>query len=1322
YTIEKEGTVSVGVKVEGADGKLTTFNGDGINGILHVVDTNIPGTVATGTGIEIPAGYHLVKTTINDKDATAKDVANVKVPDGNTNIIYIIAKNPPKVVDGIVTSKVVTSTGKVVVTQHNVNGPNASAVGDNVPAGGLIYTPNKGWKVTKVTVDGKDVTPSYDKTTGSYTIPGMKVTKSPQHIVWTVAQEKGNVTDTVKTEDGTIVVPTKTTEGTTGDDIASTATAYTNVPGYHVVGLTVNGETVKPNKDGKYEVPAMKYNDGTQNVVWTVAKNAPTPVKKYTTKITVTTPNGTEVPGIPAKTVETPAGDTVTGTGITVPKGYKIVKVTVDNKPVEPIATTGNANVPAITHTEANHTVHYTIEKEGTVSVGVKVEGADGKLTTFNGDGINGTLHVVDTNLPGTVATGTGIEIPAGYHLVKTTINDKDATAKDVANVKVPDGNTNIIYIIAKNPPKVVDGIVTSKVVTSTGKVVVTQHNVNGPNGSVVGDNVPASGLTYTPNKGWKVTKVTVDGNEVTPSYDKTTGSYTIPGMKVTKAPQHIVWTVTENTPAVVKGKVWVKVVNDTTGQTVVDNHMVDNGNVGETATGTSYTPTGKSKIAYVTVNGTKVPLSAIPHLTITDGNTNIVYHLENPTTPPTPAVKTGKVWVKVVNDTTGQTVVDNHMVDNGNVGETATGTSYTPTGKSKIAYVTVNGTKVPLSAIPHLTIADGNTNIVYHLENPAPVIEHGNVTDTVQTTDGTIVVPTKTTQGVTGDNISAGATAYTNVPGYHVVGLTVNGTSVQPNANGTYSVPAMTYNNGTQKVVWIVAKDQAPKPEVNKGNVTIEVKTTTGEVLVPTTTVGSGDVGSTINSGLGYNPIKGYHLVGTTVDGVSEGDVSISKVTLKDGTIKIVYTVAKDQTTPVNPPTPVVKTGSVTVKVVNTNGQTVVGEHTVDSGNVGNAVTGDGYTPENGNKIVKITVNGVSVKSLSGLKITDGVTHIVYTIGNETPVNPPTPAVKTGSVTVKVVNTNGQTVVGEHTVDSGNVGDTVTGDGYTPENGNKIIKITVNGVPVKSLSGLKITDGVTHIVYTIGNETPVNPPTPVIKTGSVTIKVVNTDGQTIVGQHTVDSGNVGDTVTGDGYTPEAGNKIIKITVNGIPVKSLSGLKITDGVTHIVYTIGKNTPDHNNGGTTTPGQGTDHNNGGTTTPGQGTDHNNGGTTTPDHGTDHNNGGTTTPGQGTNHNNGGTTSSNDGINQNNDGINQNNDGINQNNDGTTSSNSTNNSNSSNSGNTIPLVTSNNHASAKVATLPDTGLNNSKSSKTADEAAGIAGLLGALGLALFLRKKK
>ncbi|MGL4449660.1 MAG: hypothetical protein ACRCTZ_00540, partial [Sarcina sp.] len=583
--------------------------------------------------------------------------------------------------------------------------------------------------------------------------------------------------------------------------------------------------------------------------------------------------------------------------------------------------------------------------------------------------------------------------------------------------------------------------------------------------------------------------------------------------------------------------------------------------------TGTNYTAPEGTHITSVTVNGKTVPVSAIPNLTIPNGDANIVYHIANnkPVAP-----KTGNVVVSV-------------QTQDGKVlytGPTHSGTVDTNISAGDTAYVNqpgyhvvglqVNGETISVSStgafeVPAMKYNDGTQNVVWIVaKNEAPVKpvqSTGKVSVTVQTTTGETLVPTKTTEGTTGTQVSASDVGFTPIKGYHLVKVTVDGNDSTADKVAGIDFP----KNSTTNIVWVVAKDAAPvKPAVKTGKVTVTVKTENGEILVPTTTQ-SGDAGTTISNGLEFNPIKGYHLVGTTVDGVSKGVSSISSVTLTDGTTNIVYTVAKDQT----PVKPQVQTGNVKVEVITTDNQILVPSHEVASGDVGTEISnGLGFNPIKGYHLVGTTINGVSQGNVSISKITlaNGTTEIIYTVAKDSepvkPTEPTKPQVQTGNAIVKVVTSTGEVITPEHEVCSGNVGTDVTGDTITAPKGYHISQITVNGVAVKSVDGLKLTNGTTKIVYTITKDTepvkPTEPTKPQVQTGNATVKVVTSTGEVITPEHEVCSGNVGTDVTGDTITAPKGYHISQITVNGVAVKSVDGLKLTDGTTKIVYTITKN--------------------------------------------------------------------------------------------------------------------------------------------------------------------
>ncbi|MGL4762345.1 MAG: hypothetical protein ACRCWG_12935, partial [Sarcina sp.] len=1010
-----------------------------------------------------------------------------------------------------------------------------------------------------------------------------------------------------------------------------------------------------------------------------------------------------------------------TDSGIVVPKGYHVAaKNTLNGKDIK-VTTTINkdgqtiANIPASEIGKDGSNIVYTIQKNVPVTVKVVTVDAKGNAVpaneqvpakTTNGVVVNDKDATPVQSGSATDAinsTDSGIVVPKGYHVAaKNTVNGKDikvtTTTKDgqtIANIpasEIGKDGSNIVYTITKDAT-ITKGV-TVKVVTvdANGNPVPTKEQV--PTTTVSGikvtdaaghvqtglptDKIDSTDSGIVVPKGYHVAaKNTLNGKDIKVTTTTNKDGQTIaniPASEIGKDGSNIVYTITKDAPKTGKVVVNVNIVDgkDTSKvlSTPVKGLEVQSGDVG-------------------TAISNKADLGNIPG--VPKG-----YHLVGTTTLTKPEGSNATL---------------------GKDGETVTG-----------------------------AIADGTTEITYHIAKDAPVVNPpvkpetpkvGNVVVTINEvgSNGQVVkvlVNQKTTVKEVKEGTAITRSNYTDVnsvvpKGYHLVSSSIvnaTGGNGSVSKDGTVSGSV---GNGTTQIVYNIEKD-APvvnppvKPETPKvGNVVVTINEvgSNGQVVKvlvnQETTVKEVKEGTAITNS-NYTDVnsvvpKGYHLVSSSIANATGGNGSVSKDgtvsgSVGNGTTQIVYNIEKDAPVvnpPVKPvnPTPVQKTGKVTVKVVDNNGNVVVKQHTVTEGNVGGTVTGTGYTPEKGSHIVGITINGKEVKVVPDMKIPDGTTHIVYTIAKDpTPVNP-TPVQKTGKVTVKVVDNNGNVVVKQHTVTEGNVGGAVTGTGYTPEKGSHIVGITINGKEVKVVPDMKIPDGTTHIVYTIAKDpTPVNP-TPVQKTGKVTVKVVDNNGNVVVRQHTVTEGNVGGAVTGTGYTPEKGSHIVGITINGKEVKVVPNMKIPDGTTHIVYTIAKdptpakpNTGDGSNTDSTPIAQ-----------PNTGDGNNTDSTPIVQPNTGDGNNTDSTPIVQPNTGDGDNTDSTPIVQPN-----------------TNNGDSTNSTPIVNNNNKIPVVSVNNKGVAKVDTLPDTGISNAIPSNAAKDAAGIAGLLGIIGLGFLFKRKK
>ncbi|MFR5266056.1 hypothetical protein, partial [Clostridium sp.] len=858
YHIEKDITDKVYVDVKTETGTIITPS--------HEVASGVPGSKISVEMPNIPSEYHIEKVLVNGKVIEPDAKGQYELPNtlsNNTNtevddhIEVIVAKTPTTTVEEKYQDGTSVVPNKTTV---NLQGTKVNT--------GLPELPS-GYKVIKVTVNGQEVPESE--------VPTVQSAKD-QTIVYTIGKVS---TDTVKVvdESNNQIGSTVSKTGVSGTETGLKTPTIPN--GYHIINVTDNGKVITTG------VPS-KFTDNNQNIVYHIAKDVTTTVKEVYSNGEPVTPSVTTTNNIGAKV----------NTGLPeLPKGYQVVKVTVNGQEVT------QSEVPS-TQGSKDQVIIYTIGKQPTDTI---------KVINEKGIQVGKTISVT-----GDTGSKTGLEVPTipnGYHVVSEIINGKEGTG-------VPstfgDSNTNIIYNIAPNVKDETYG----SVVTDSGKILVPVTPLNqgepGTKATVQMPNIP---------EGYKIVKVTINKTEVVPSEN---GKYEV--------------TYDNNVSKEVDNKIVITVkhipVQDTIkvmeGSKVISTTKTKEGMPGEdTGIQTPNIPNGYH-IDKITVDGNTV--TNVPK-TFGDSNQTIIYHLTenkvndikadvvtesgqplvNNTTvaegPEGSDVTCNKTEIpegyhlvkveyngKVISSTTGGKVIymlpdtiptgkagqltyvvaKNTSTVNikvvggpepyshttsGTVGSNITGeTPIIPKGY-KVTNITVNGHTVSEKDLPK-TYGNKTYNIVYHVTK----IPTGDIQQTVVTTDGTVIEkPTVVASGEVGNSITV--KPYTPPEGYHIVKVEIDGKELttQEEKDLIHNLPNTINSPKTEVVKYVIAKDTTPSV-AQKGTIIIKVvdqqnisvvpeKTYTGTVgdktpnMVPT--IPNGDTLQKITSGQ-VTPVSG--------------------------------------------------------------------------------------------------------------------------------------------------------------------------------------------------------------------------------------------------------------------------------------------------------------------------------------------------------------------------------------------------------------------------------------------------------------------------------
>jgi PKD repeat protein len=616
---------------------------------------------------------------------------------------------------GAVTSYLFPSvtTNKTISATFAINTYTITATNDTfgavIPAGittvnygatpTYTITPNTGYHVQDVLVNGTSV-----GAVTSYLFPSVTTNKT---ISATFAINTYTITATNDTF-GAV-----TPAGITTVNYGATPT-YTITPntGYHVQDVLVNGTSV--GAVTSYLFP---------NVTTNKTISATFAINTYTITPSIIGGNGAVSPATPL-TVNYGATPIFNFTPNT---GYHLFNVTVNGTAVTP---SGNSyTFPAVT---TNKTIVGSFAID-TFTITPSIVGGNGAISPATPLTVNYGATSIFNFTPNT-----------GYHLFNVTVNGTAVT---------PTGNSYTFPAVTTN--KTIVGSFAIDTFTITPSIV-------GGNGAVS----PATPLTvnygatpifnFTPNTGYHLFNVTVNGTAVTPSGN----SYTFPAVTTNKT---IVGSFAIDTftitPSIVGGN---GAISPATVQTV---------NYGDTPI-FNFTPNTGYHLFNVTINGTAVTPAGNSYTfpAVTTNKTIIGSFTINTYT------------ITATNDTFG--AVTPAGVTTVNYGDTPTYT-ITPNTGYHVQDVLVNGTSV--GTVTSYLFPSVTTNKTI---SATFAINTYTITPSILRANGTVSPATVQT-------VNYGATPifnFTPATGYHLDTVTVNGTAVTPIGN-SYTFPAVTTN-----------------------------------------------------------------------------------------------------------------------------------------------------------------------------------------------------------------------------------------------------------------------------------------------------------------------------------------------------------------------------------------------------------------------------------------------------------------------------------------------------------------------------------------------
>ena len=922
----------------------------------HEIASGAPGSKIDIKVPDIPKGYHIDKILLNGKELNKNASGNYNLPTNlptdetevNQHIDVIVAKDT----SSTTISEIYSSDNKEVVPSKTITGEIGSVVDTKLPK---LPT---GYRVEKILVNGKVVTQAEVPTVQGNT---------DNKIVYVIGKIP-TYTDKVRVIDseGKDVIPEVSSTGETGKN---TGLKAPKIPkDYHIVKIT--------NGDGQEISGVPKtFTDKDEIIIYHVAVNP-------STTVSVVYQDGQGV--ISTKVTINEIGANVNTAVPKLPKGYQVVKVTVNGKEVV------EADVPTV-QSVGNQTIVYTIAKMPTDTV--KVVDSSGKEL------------VKAISKTGKIGSDTGLttpEIPKGYHVVKIT----DGNGHEINGVpkKFGDKDEIIIYHVEKD----ISDKVYIDMKTSTGEIVVPSHEVaSGAPGTKINISLP-----QVPS-GYHIDKVLLNGKELAKNAD---GTYDLPTSlpsDITKEiNQHIEVIISKNTSTTT-----IKEIYSDNSKEVVPSKTIT-GDIGSSVdTKIPILPKGY-RVEKILVNGKITPESEVPTVQA-NTDTTITYVIGkiptytdrvrvvdssgkeimpevistgeegSPTGLSEPKIPKGYHIVRITNgdgpEVTGvpktftdkdqiiiyhvvkdpSTTVKEIYIDGKNVVPEIVTTNIVgskvdtkipnlPNGY-QIIKVTVDGKEIPVDRVP--TVQSKSDQIIIYTIGKMPM-------DTVKVVDsnGQELVPSVSSTGKTGDE--TGLKTPEIPKGYHVVKIT--------NANGDKvdGIPKV-FGDKDTTIIYHVEKDIIDR-------VYIDVKTDKGIILVPSYEVASGRPGANIDIKLPKIP-KGYHMVKILLNG--------QELTKNDKGIYILPSnLPTDSTKVINNHIEIIvsrnNAKTVIEEIYSGTNKDVVPSRTITS-KIGSKINTKIPTLPNGYRIERIIVNGKEVSQEQVPTVQEDIDNkIIYIIG----------------------------------------------------------------------------------------------------------------------------------------------------------------------------------------------------------------------------------------------------------------------------------------------------------------------------------------------------
>ena len=964
-------------------------------------------------------GQRVKSLKVNNVDVTSK-ISNNQYTIGyfsnNTTVSVTFETIPNYTLD-------VTSTGSGYVTYSGttINGSTKSFTVAEGASATLTFTPNTGYKVASVKVNGSDVTSSV--VDNKYTISNIdgntNVSVTFKVITYSL--------DITSTGGGYVTCANTTINGTTKsftyDEGASAVLTFTPNSGYRIKSVKVNNVDVISNvTDNKYIISSINKN--------TIVEVTFEEIPRYTLSITslgggyVTYSTNTISNAAKAFTLDEGASATLT---FTPNSGYQILSLKVNNVDVTSSLSNNQYTINSIGQ---NTTVSVAFGEIPPTTYSLSITSSSGGYVTYSNYTIDGTTKTYTVN-EGTSATLTFIP-NNGYRIKNVKVNDVNITNDITDNQYKIDNITQDTRVDVVYERSTYSLAVAS---LGNGSVSCAGENVYNSTMYFTYDEGASATLTISPEKGYRVKLLTVNGVDVTNGV--VDNQYTIRNVNMDTRVSVTFEAITHRLPITSSGGGFVTY----SVATIRGTTRVFTVNEGASALLT-ITPDKGYRIKRVSINNKNVTNDVIDNqytINSISQDTEVVVVFEQ-ITYSLKITSIGKGIVTYSDNTISSGTTETYIVNEGS----SALLTLTPNSGYRIGRVEVNGEDVTsMVSEDNYTIDNISQNITVSVTFES-IPTHTLIITSLGT--GFVVYSNNTVNSTTKSfNVDEGSSVtleFNTVSGYHVGSLLVNNVDVTSGIVGDQ----YTIENYSQTTTVRVSFEAIP-PTTYTLSITSSgegfVSYSTYEIAEETKTFSISEGTSAL---LTITPKSGYRVGSLKINGADITPyISSNKYTINDIQRNITVIVTFEAIPPTTYSLSITSSGNGNVRYSGKNINNTTQNYTINEG----AAVFVSFIPNSGCRVKSVSINGEDVMN--------NVVDNQYTINNinqdtkiEVVFEPITYLLTISSLGY------GKVLFGEEevnyaarafTVNEGSSAELV----FQPDGGYRIKLLTVNGTDVTS-------------------------------------------------------------------------------------------------------------------------------------------------------------------------------------------------------------------------------------------------------------------------------